>query len=180
MFEKLKDSVRSWVVDQVLGQLLGSAVVGAIFYAVTTTWSSLPLVWRIVLALSVFLLSYVGLLKYGERYGWGVKALAVASASTKDSASTNDARRAQIAAWREMVADVHRTQLAYGDHRPPVTGLLERRAAFFSLKPYLTKDTLQAIQGRMVAVPPSRSTMDGALHRILHDIDDLEVKWGLR
>lgn len=83
-------------------------------------------------------------------------------------------KRATLAAWRQMVADVIR---ASEEQSVELQVALERHPDFYSLRPHLSADTVQGLFGRTFMVPRDRSTVDGAIASLLGDIDRVERTW---
>jgi hypothetical protein len=86
-------------------------------------------------------------------------------------------RQALICAWRAMVTTIH-TRMQVPGNKSTTTELLERHSAFPSIRTHLSERSKQAL-GNTIIVPPDGSTMGGALHSILDDIDRTENEWGL-
>jgi hypothetical protein len=102
-----------------------------------------------------------------------------------------DRRDARIAAWRAMVADVHKEIVRQDDaiqqgHLSPANvrtalSLLEADERFLTLHRRLSDRTKQVLwPTRGILVPPDDgSTMDIRLRCVLVDIDSVAAQWGI-
>jgi hypothetical protein len=92
--------------------------------------------------------------------------------------SPREERQARIARWRRMVMETH---IAMQRQRnKTVTELLERHPDFPSIRSHLSERSKEGLSGRRLILRPDQSTMDGALHSILDDIDRMEDAWHLK
>ncbi len=86
----------------------------------------------------------------------------------------NEYRRIHISEWRRMVQEISN---AHNGSDKPVSYLLERYEAYYSLKPRLSQKTISEIaHNRTVIVG---STIDAALELIIQEIGRIEKEWGL-
>jgi len=97
-------------------------------------------------------------------------------------------RRELVKSWRKMVLDVTRTYENRQTEDASFTELLERREAYFSLKPHLLSETLDALNTETkketldVVIGARKTTVnppDRLVRLLTDDIARVEGKWDL-
>jgi hypothetical protein len=97
-------------------------------------------------------------------------------------------RRQLVVSWRKMVLDVTRTYENRQTEDISFTELVERREAYFSLKPHLLSKTLDALKAEKnkenveVVIGARKATVnppDRLVGLLTDDIARIEAKWDL-
>lgn len=83
-------------------------------------------------------------------------------------------RKEKIIQWRKMVHEVSNAQ---DNSDKPISYLLERHEAYYSLRPHLTHNTIMEIARTRTFI--SGSTIDASLAFIVDEIARLEKEWDL-
>jgi hypothetical protein len=97
-------------------------------------------------------------------------------------------RRELVQSWRKMVLDVTRTYESPHNEDVSFTELIERREAYYSLKPHLLTETLEALKAEKnkkhidVVVVARKTTVnppDRLIELLTDDITRIERCWDL-
>lgn len=83
-------------------------------------------------------------------------------------------RKEKIIQWRKMIYEISNKQ---ENLDKPVSYLLERHEAYYSLRPHLSQDTIREIANTRTFI--SGSTIDASISFIINEIARLEKEWDL-
>lgn len=83
-------------------------------------------------------------------------------------------RKEQIAQWRKMVQEISNGK---DNLNKPVSHLLERHESYYSLRPYLSHNTIMEIARTRTFI--AGSTIDASLSFLIDEIAHLEKEWDL-